>query len=393
MYCKETEKQVDKILKVLSSQLEKDKDDYLYEIQKLENSVQCRSFELSELNSMIKVITDVKKVSDKWYASCEAMVRMVDIQCLAIEEDKISHKNLKDIVEFIKYINDETSNINNDFSLSFDYQEKNDVGSLSYATSFDAIAIQKAWEMKLALHEESEEEKEERKKEEKAQLSKKKTQKAKEENEQAKWEQEVEEVERKRKEEKESAIEKIEQEYKRSKENLEKERERALDIAKRETQELVGKKNALMKEIESLGALQFLKKNSLRKEIEPLLQQINDSQRNEGKINMQYNKQFDQLSSHKFNVIQKVCNKIDDENPIPLSPAEEKAKKEKERLKNLIVKTIDKIGGGPLSEIMHGNRELGECSIQSISDLLSELLEEKRIVKCYRGTIVVFYTN
>ena len=347
---------------------------------------------------MLEIIQDVRKVSDKWYAACEMMVRVIDSQCKALDNDKISRKSLCQIIEFIKQINEETSNINNNFELRIDSGNKNDVGSISYATSIEALAIQKEWEMKLALYVESDEEKAVREAEE--QIKQKKlevelaetSQKEKAlREEQEAWEKEVERLEQKIKESRIAEKEKLDLKYKQLSDELDAKQKSDESKIEEEIKGFKESKVSLENEINNLSIFSISKKNALRKEIELIQQKINACNQKFPEIRVGCERKKIELQASKKKQYMEICEKIETKTVFPISPVERERKKQREKDKILLLKTLKEIRSGTHSEIHGSNDELAEMSRGRITSMLQELMTEGKVSRTIEGRQTTFW--
>lgn len=161
MTSKEASAKMEKIAKLAA-----DESDKIFEVHNKEVAEVKRLLEhqiqwyqrgaLGELHDVLKKATDT---CNKRYVSLQSLVQMVDSECKPLLAYNPYRKSIKAVADIIADLN-EDSVLNTDFGLSIDSGDMEDVAMVSYAPSLDALMIQKFWEQKILVVDETPEERE-----------------------------------------------------------------------------------------------------------------------------------------------------------------------------------------------------------------------------------------
>lgn len=161
MTSKEASAKMEKIAKLAA-----DESDKIFEVHNKEVAEVKRLLEhqiqwyqrgaLGELHDVLKKATDT---CNKRYVSLQSLVQMVDSECKPLLAYNPYRKSIKAVADIIADLN-EDSVLNTDFGLSIDSGDMEDVAMVSYSPSLDALMIQKFWEQKVLVVDETPEERE-----------------------------------------------------------------------------------------------------------------------------------------------------------------------------------------------------------------------------------------
>lgn len=114
------------------------------EVQRLAHN----TINLSSGNATSRVAEIARKsktASDEFYASCQALVFMIDHSCRGIVNENIDTRCIREVLDTIKLLNSE-SEIQANFSGTFDNYNLGDLVSVTYTPSIESKIIQQFWE-------------------------------------------------------------------------------------------------------------------------------------------------------------------------------------------------------------------------------------------------------
>ena len=298
MTSKEASAKMEKIAKLAA-----DESDKIFEVHNKEVAEVKRLLEhqiqwyqrgaLGELHDVLKKATDT---CNKRYVSLQSLVQMVDSECKPLLAFQPYKKSIKAVAQVIADLN-EDSVLNTDFGLSIDSGDMEDVAMVSYSPSLDALMIQKFWEQKVLVVDETPEEREilkvereeQRKRDEEARKAKKEeTERKRKEAEEKKLRQKsaVETAIKKR----EDHIALLKAECDKKIKNLEKTVQDLQNQLMKENAGDIAKKEKLENELKSLGFFKFSEKKELKEKVEAISKQISDRGQKLANLNAQYQK-------------------------------------------------------------------------------------------------------
>ena len=384
MYNRETELKIDRILDLLNEQVSNAKKEFEKKIEFITNQASARVYDVTELNKVLQLVKDVKAVSDEAYATYEMAVRTLDSQCTLLEKDGISNKNLNDIVIFLKDVNELSSSITNNFSLSLFGGAESDVGNLSYVASIEAMAIQKKWEMKYFLYEESDEEKQERarinkeiseqlekEREEKEQIRKREEAELKAEADA--WEKQFKETINKRETEKKIGYAEIEEREAKRKTEInaqKKQKVEEISIELKRTQEDLEKHK---QELSTLSVLKFGRKKELNHIIQTEEKLVKRLKGDKSEILVECKRDLDLLVGQIAEEKSRLSMQIDEKYPLPEKPEERKKRLAEERGIRERRENLFKGEEGEVRELLLN--VLGSSSAKTISQMREQEYE------------------
>lgn len=96
------------------------------------------------------IARDARRVCDDLYSSYQSLIRIVDEQCRPLLDQDPALSAVKEVRDLIKWLNDE-SEIENNFTASFNSRSLGDVASARYIPSMDNKMIQRYWENRYAM--------------------------------------------------------------------------------------------------------------------------------------------------------------------------------------------------------------------------------------------------
>lgn len=96
------------------------------------------------------IARDSRLACDNLYAAYQSLIRIVDEQCRPLLDQEPALSAVKEVRDLIKWLNDE-SEIENNFSASFNSRDLGGVASARYIPSMDNKMIQRYWESKYAM--------------------------------------------------------------------------------------------------------------------------------------------------------------------------------------------------------------------------------------------------
>lgn len=96
------------------------------------------------------IARDARRACDDLYASYQSLVRIVDEQCRPLLEQNPSAGAVREVRDLIKWLNDE-SEIENNFTASFNSRDLGGIASARYIPSMDSKMIQRYWENKYTM--------------------------------------------------------------------------------------------------------------------------------------------------------------------------------------------------------------------------------------------------
>ncbi len=296
MTSKEASEKMEKIAKLASDESDKIFNVHNREVAEvkrlLEHQIQWyQRGALGELHDVLKKATDT---CNKRYVSLQSLVQMVDSECKPLLAFKPYKKSIKAVAQVIADLN-EDSVLNTDFGLSVNDSSMEDVAMVSYSPSLEALMIQKFWEQKVLVVDETSEEREILK------VEREEQRKRDEEEKKAK----KEEAERRRKEAEEKKLR-----QKNAVKTVIKTREDHINLLKAESDKKIknfeeaflnsqnqltkanesdiAEKERLEAELKTLGFFKFGEKKELREKTEALNKQIADREQNLKNLKAKY---------------------------------------------------------------------------------------------------------
>lgn len=96
------------------------------------------------------IARDARRACDNLYAAYQSLVRIVDEQCRPLLDEDPALSAVKEVRDLIKWLNDE-SEIENNFTASFNSRDLGGVASARYVPSMDNKMIQRYWESKYSM--------------------------------------------------------------------------------------------------------------------------------------------------------------------------------------------------------------------------------------------------
>lgn len=127
-----------------------------YEFDRRNSDIQrkaSRSIDLfggSATSQVVDIARDARRACDDLYSAYQSLVRIVDEQCRPLLDQDPSLDAVKEVCSLIKWLNDE-SEIENNFTASFNSRNLGDVASARYIPTMDNKMIQRYWENKYAM--------------------------------------------------------------------------------------------------------------------------------------------------------------------------------------------------------------------------------------------------
>ena len=254
-------------------------------------------FSGSATNTVVEIASDARRACDALYSAYQTEVKYLDDVCRPLLDQRPSLEAVREVYQMIKWLNDE-SEIENNFSASFNYQSLGNVASAKYVPTMSNKLIQSFWQTKYdSWPGRAEELKAERERREKqAELARlrreEEKQRRKAEEEQKKLEEDrrrlgiIRKVQAK-KDEIDIIIDDIEFEFSKAenirREDIENQRKR---IRRLET------------ELESLGFFKSKEKYALRQQIETLKKELDDMLEKQRKAQEKNAKDIDKLKDY-----------------------------------------------------------------------------------------------
>lgn len=96
------------------------------------------------------IARDARRACDDLYSSYQSLIRIVDEQCRPLLDQDPALSAVKEVRDLIKWLNDE-SEIENNFTASFNSRSLGDVASARYIPSMENKMIQRYWENRYAM--------------------------------------------------------------------------------------------------------------------------------------------------------------------------------------------------------------------------------------------------
>ena len=104
----------------------------------------------SATSQVADIARDARRACDDLYTAYQSLVRIVDEQCRPLLDQEPELSAVKEVCDLIKWLNDE-SEIENNFTASFNSRSLGDVASARYVPTMDNKMIQRYWENKYAM--------------------------------------------------------------------------------------------------------------------------------------------------------------------------------------------------------------------------------------------------
>ena len=108
----------------------------------------------SAVTEVADIVTEARRLCDTLYAKYQTLVKIVDEQCKPLLESQPDAFALREIRNFIKWLNEE-SEIENNYAASLNSKNLGNLVAVRYFPSMENKTIQSFWESRYSMHPES----------------------------------------------------------------------------------------------------------------------------------------------------------------------------------------------------------------------------------------------
>lgn len=335
------------------------------------------------------IAVQCRKACEGLYTSYQTIIQMIDETCRPLLDEETDTVVIGEIADFIEWLNDE-SEIENNFSASFNSTSLGEVASIRYVPSMENKMIQKFWEQKYSQRPDKAEAEKRRRmqiEQEKAEQKQRKKQEYEDkmkvyEAEFAVWQSEFQEVETKRREWVEQCLERESDKHK-AKANKE------YQIMKKRLEGDLRLAEARKVMLESEKNLPYLIKSVAQRLQEEFAQAEADlvSYREQlEKLNGEYQRQQSSLETEKNSLREELETQAEKAFPFrakpkkPFNPGGGNGG-ENAAYKEAIYDFICEHGSCTISDLQENCEDIKGLTNQRISALVRQLMDEKVLVR------------
>ena len=108
----------------------------------------------SAVTEVADIVTEARRLCDTLYAKYQTLVKIVDEQCKPLLESQPDAFALREIRNFIKWLNEE-SEIENNYAASLNSKNLGNLVAVRYFPSMENKTIQSFWESRYSMQPES----------------------------------------------------------------------------------------------------------------------------------------------------------------------------------------------------------------------------------------------
>lgn len=380
---------VNSIISKAKEKVESAERQFKHESRRIERKSRNSIIDIYNMSEAVAIVAAAKRATDELYTSYEAVVQIVDMQCRPLLQNGLEASAIKEVADFIKRINKESSELSSNVTGSFNGMALGDMRTEHYVASLESKTVEKFWDVQYSMTSEvtqagevcnTKEEKQSKSVEEREDRECQQY-----ELDVAAWNTETERIVRIREE---TLKEKVDAEYRCRLKNIEAERAYSIEQAeaiKRESQE---KKEAMEKELTGLGIFELRKKITARQAIKCMIEHISQAEYSIVRAEERYREANQQLASEMEEFKEKVREEIKKAYPLPKEPRKPYAiyqgKTDRtaghEILKDEIVQCMDVDKEYTIADI----QEFPYCadlSLPYIDRAMEELVHESRVGK------------
>lgn len=277
------------------------------------------------------IARDSRRACDDLYTTYQSLVHMLDENCRPLLDQEPSLAAVKEVRDLIVWLNDE-SEIENNFTASFNSRDLGDVASARYVPSMECKMIQRYWENKYAMwpgraEEESrqraaaEERRRAQEEQRRSAMQRQQEEEARQqreyEAEHARWEQEKRRIEELRVTEMAAAVE---TERKNLTGAVEKAHADAAEKLSEEIRLCEAKKTAAEAKLAAAGFFAFSEKSENKKTIKLMNARIADAQASSIANDQWYRRELGAVDARLAARKKELLRRIEDRYPIPTEP-------------------------------------------------------------------------
>ena len=146
------DKQILSILGLIKEQAKNAEDTYDKKADRLLNQAE-RSINLyggGAVDSVADIVTQSEMICDELYAAYQSLVKVADDECRPLLDSSLDYSTVREVWKTIAWLNSE-SQIENNFSASFNSNALGDIASRRYMPSIESKMIEKFWETKVFM--------------------------------------------------------------------------------------------------------------------------------------------------------------------------------------------------------------------------------------------------
>jgi hypothetical protein len=353
------------------------------------------------VSSVADIASEARRICEALYSSCQTLVVILDEKCRPLLDQNPDAVSIREVRDMIEWLN-KSSEIENNFTASLNYNSLGDVANIRYYPSLESKMIQSFWETKYDMHPDKEEtekeitrvkkEAEKAEKERKAELAKKRKDQEEEDRINAeseynrKYEKWLAKAERINSQRDELTSQLMEEATIKRKEKVEKHYSTFVSKANTQLSELQKEKSEAEERMEALKFWQVLETMRLNKHIGELSEEINKVEASLLEAENQYRSDINSIDQWVNKQKKRIAKEVEEKFPLPAKP-----KKPREylivptgntpyaiannALMREIVKGMEEGKQYTIGELMKSILPISDLSEQKVSSLIQMLIE------------------